>query len=126
MLLLGSGTRFLGRRKGSRNFGERLMARAAHRTAEVLKSQQEGGPVYPSRGAFAVRTRSLPKLPERFSREFFGASGVTREARYHTRDTGVVGVEERVEIERGAGGLRGWDGSRLRVHLVKTPFGEIL
>jgi len=97
--LLGRRVGFFRGRQTLRIAGERLVMPPAPPAAEIVQRHTDGGAVKPPTGARAMCPRSPPKLPERFRGQIFGARVIAHHPRYDSRDTLVVGMEERFEVE---------------------------
>ena len=98
--LLFRGVEILGGWDRCRGFRLTFVFLAALAAAEVVESEPKGGSVEPSAGMIAMGLGGPPELPESVDGDLLGAAGVADDPGDGARDPRVMGVEERLEVER--------------------------
>jgi hypothetical protein len=96
---------FLGCRDRLWSLRQRFVACRSCLPAQLIESRPHRDPIEPSRGPVALSPRMPPQLPEHFDCQFLGSGRIANHARNGTGRAVVVGMKERFEIKRAAGGL---------------------
>jgi hypothetical protein len=124
-LLIG-GTQILGSGHAAETPEQRLVPGAPGSSAKLIQAGSDCRAHQPRLKVIRLHTLTCSQPEENFNGEFFGARGVANDAGNETGDVGVMGAEEKVEIERSL--LRGEvrECFALCGHTLTTPAAPIL